>query len=181
MPDSVIADLLEAARWAPSAHNRQPWRYVIIRDPGIKKHFAGRMASQLRSDLESDGVPGPVIKADTERSQKRLNAAPVLLLVCVSMADMDDYPDDRRSQHEYEMAVQSIAMSAQNVLLTAHAHGLGAVWLCAPLFCPGTVRNALDLPDDFLPQGVIALGYPDPDNPGTSKPRRPHSDWTIYR
>ncbi len=139
------------------------------------------MAAQLRADLEKDDVPEAVIKADTERSQKRLNAAPVLLLVCLSLADMDDYPDNRRNQYEYEMAVQSVAMSVQNLLLAAHAHGLGAVWLCAPLYCPATVRDALALPDDFIAQGVVALGYPDPDKPGKSKPRNPPSDWTIYR
>ena len=50
------------------------------------------------------------------------------------------------------MAVQSTAMAVQNMLLLAHAEGLAACWMCAPLFCPDTVRAALDLPADWQPQ-----------------------------
>jgi coenzyme F420-0:L-glutamate ligase/coenzyme F420-1:gamma-L-glutamate ligase len=42
----------------------------------------------------------------------------------------------------------------------AHALGLGACWMCAPLFCQRTVREVLSLPDDYEPQGVVTLGYP---------------------
>jgi nitroreductase len=76
------------------------------------------------------------------------------------MIDMDEYPDERRQHNEYLMAVQSTAMAGQNLLLAAYAHGLGACWLCAPLFAPEVVRTALALADDWLPQGAITLGYP---------------------
>ena len=56
--------------------------------------------------------------------------------------------------------MQSVALAAQNMLLTAHAEGLGACWMCAPLFCPDVVRAELSLPDDWLAQGLITLGYP---------------------
>jgi nitroreductase len=52
-------------------------------------------------------------------------------------------------------------MAAQNLLLAAHDVGLGTCWLCAPLFCPDVVRDVLALPDDWQPQGVITLGYPE--------------------
>jgi nitroreductase len=68
------------------------------------------------------------------------------------------------------MAIQSVAMAAQNLLLMAHVEGLGACWLCAPLFCQETVREALGLPDDYEPQGLIALGYPDETRDKTRKP-----------
>jgi nitroreductase len=76
------------------------------------------------------------------------------------------------------MAVQSVAMAGQNLLLMAHALGLGAVWLCAPLFCPETVRAALDLPPDFEAQGVIALGYPDQER---TKEREPLDSKVVWR
>ena len=58
------------------------------------------------------------------------------------------------------MAIQSVALAAQNLLLTAHAAGLGACWRCAPLFCPDTVRETLSLPSDWEPQALITIGYP---------------------
>jgi len=51
-------------------------------------------------------------------------------------------------------------MAGQNLLLAAHHAGLGACWMCAPLFCPDVVRDALNLPDHWQPQALITLGYP---------------------
>ncbi len=76
------------------------------------------------------------------------------------MSDMDNYPDPHRDQNEYIMAVQSAALAGQNLLLAAHDAGLGACWLCAPLFCPDVVRATLGLPADWQPQALITLGYP---------------------
>ena len=76
------------------------------------------------------------------------------------MIDMDTYPDAARSHHEWTMAVQSAAMAGQNLLIAAHAEGLGACWMCAPLFCPDVVSDTLALPEDWQPQALITLGYP---------------------
>ena len=159
--DSVLIDsLLEAATWAPSAHNRQPWRFLVITGKDQRRLLADRMAERLTQDLRADGVGEEAIIADTSRSRARIYGAPVLFLVCISMTDMDHYPDAGRQNLERMMAVQSASMAAQNLLLMAHAHGLGACWLCAPLFCPDVVADALNMPTDFEPQGLIAAGYP---------------------
>jgi F420 biosynthesis protein FbiB-like protein len=118
------------------------------------------MGERLRADLTADGVAPELIARDVSRSYSRISGAPLAILVCLSMADMDRYPDARRNEAEYNMAVQSVAMAAQNLLLAAHAEGLGACWMCAPLFCPDVVRHALDLPQDWQPQALITLGYP---------------------
>jgi nitroreductase len=73
---------------------------------------------------------------------------------------MDCYPDERRSRAERAMAMQGTAMAAQNLLLAAHAAGLGACWMCAPLFCPDTVAATLALPQDWEPQAIVTVGYP---------------------
>jgi coenzyme F420-0:L-glutamate ligase/coenzyme F420-1:gamma-L-glutamate ligase len=86
------------------------------------------------------------------------------------MADMDRYPD-KRQRAEHLMAVQSTAMAVQNLLLAATADGLGACWMCAPLFCPDVVRAALALPDDWEPQALVTLGGPaDTGKPATRWP-----------
>ena len=157
---SLVDTLLEAAIWAPSAHNRQPWRFVVIADEAQRRLLADRMAEQLSTELRADGVSEEVISADTSRSRARISGAPILFLVCISMADMDHYPDAARQNLERTMAVQSASMAAQNLLLMAHAHGLGTCWLCAPMFCPDVVTDVLKLPADFEPQGLIVAGYP---------------------
>ena len=163
-PDPVsrenIEVLLTAAVWAPSAHNRQPFRFCVVENVATKEHLARAMGERLRRDLEADGVSDDVIAADTGRSYARITSAPTVIALCLSMSDMDIYPDERRTHNEYVMAVQSTAMAGQNLLLAAHDAGLGACWMCAPLFCPDVVRAALDLPDDWQPQALITLGYP---------------------
>ena len=160
IPAGCLEQLLEAAIWAPSAHNRQPWRFVIVSEQARKEGLARAMGAKLRADLEADSAPEPVIAADVGRSFERISAAPVLILLCMTVSDMDDYPDERRSAYERTMAIQSTAMAGQNMLLMASSLGLGACWMCAPLFCPDLVGAALDLPADWQAQGMITVGYP---------------------
>lgn len=170
VPRLIIEQLLTAAHWAPSAHNRQPWRFVVISDSAVKTALATAMGARLRSDLTADGRPAGLIEQDVNRSYQRLTQAPVLIVLCLTMVDMDQYPDGRRQQNEWLMAVQSVAMAGQNLLLAAHQLGLGGCWLCAPLFCPETVQQVLELPAEWQPQGLISLGYPAEEK---TKSRRP--------
>ena len=98
-------------------------------------------------------------------SLERLTQAPLLILACLSMEKMDIYPDEKRRRAEMDMAVQAIGAAIQNLLLTAHYRGLGACWMCAPLFCPDVVCETLGLPREFLPQAIITIGYPDSISP----------------
>src|SRR5689334_22731374 len=156
----LIDALLEAACTSPSAHNRQPWRFAVIEAHATKARLATQMGARLREDRTRDGDALETIANDVARSYARMTSAPVLVLVCLSMADMDHYHDTARAEAEHTMAVQGAAMAAQNILLAAHAAGLGACWMCAPLFCPQTAARALDLPVDWRPQALITLGYP---------------------
>jgi F420 biosynthesis protein FbiB-like protein len=125
-----------------------------------KHKLATAMGDKLKADLTADHAPPDLIAKDTSRSYQRITNAPLLILHCLTLADMDSYPDPTRQQHEWTMAVQSTAMAAQNLLLAAHALDLGACWMCAPLFCPDLVKQTLDLPDDWQPQALLTVGYP---------------------
>jgi len=164
-----IKRLLAAATRAPSAHNRQPWRFAVLADAESKSRLAAAMGARLRRDRMADGDPIAAIEADVARSHARITGAPVVIVVCIDLADMDKYPDQRRSDAEYVMAVQSTAMAAENLLLAAHGEGLGACVMCAPLFCPDTVIAALDLPAGWQPQMLLTLGAPAV--PGKERPR----------
>lgn len=159
-PRALLRRVLQAAIQAPSAHNRQPWRFVVLQEEEDRAGLARAMGERLRRDLQADGAPAAIIEADVGRSYERMTGAPALILLCLSMRDMDAYPDARRRAAERTMAVQGTAMAGQNLLLAAHALGLGACWMCAPLFCPEVVVEALDLPPDWQPQGLITLGWP---------------------
>jgi len=160
VPQETLMVLLEAAIWAPSAHNRQPWRFAILTDAALKDELASGMGRRLRSDLAADGLTDAQIEVDVKRSYQRLTRAPAVIVVSLSMADTDSYPDQKRQDNEWLMAVQSTAMAGQNILLSAHALGLGACWMCGPLFCPETVKQLLGLDPGWHPQGLITIGYP---------------------
>jgi coenzyme F420-0:L-glutamate ligase/coenzyme F420-1:gamma-L-glutamate ligase len=177
VPREVLEAILTAAIWAPSAHNRQPWRFAVITSPDVRKALATAMGARLRADLEADNVPQAMIEQNVSRSFSRISGAPVLVLACLSMADMDEYPDGRRASAERLMAAQSTALAVQNLLLAAHAEGLGACWLCAPLFCPDVVVTQLGLPGDWEPQALITLGYPAEQKQSTRQPLESRVIW----
>ena len=178
LPEGCLDRIMEAATWAPSAHNRQPWRFVIISELGTKQSLARAMGARLRGDLEADGLDAASISKDVNRSYQRMTSAPLLILLCLTLADMDKYPDAERDERERTMAVQSTAMAGQNMLLMAQGLGLGACWMCAPLFCPDLARDVLELPADWLAQGMITLGFP---AGSRDRNRAPWESRTLWR
>jgi coenzyme F420-0:L-glutamate ligase / coenzyme F420-1:gamma-L-glutamate ligase len=174
VPPDTINRILETALWAPSAHNRQPWRFVVVQNEEGKVRLAGSMATDFQRDLLRDGLPNEEVERQVERSRQRILEAPVVIVLCLDAAELDNYPDPDRSQAEYIMAVQSVAMAGGVLMLAAHANGLGSVWMCAPLFAPASVVRALDLPSSWKPQGMVLAGYP-ARFPGP-RPRRPLSE-----
>jgi coenzyme F420-0:L-glutamate ligase/coenzyme F420-1:gamma-L-glutamate ligase len=179
--EAIAADVLErlfiSAAAAPSAHNRQPWRYVVIDDAPRKHTLARAMGERLAADRRRDGDAEEAIARDVARSFARITGAPVLILVCLTLEHADAYPDAARREAEFLMAVQGTAMATQNLLLAAHAEGLAACWMCAPLFCPDVVRAALDIAPHWQPQGLITLGRPADD--GRVRPRRAVGEFVV--
>lgn len=159
VPVALLREVLESAGWAPSAHNRQPWRFAVL-GPAARARLADAMGARLTVDRLADGDPPEAVAADVARSRARITEAPAVILAGFSLADMDRYPDARRAAAERELALQGTAAALQNLLLAASGRGLGAAWMCAPLFCQDTVRAALDLPADWEPQALVTLGYP---------------------
>lgn len=160
VPPELVERVLRAAVLAPSAHNRQPWRFVVVTSQQVQRRLAEAMAQEWERDLAADGVDPAVAEAWLGFSRRRFGEAPVLIVACLTMVEMDRYPDERRQRAEYVMGVQSVAAAIENLLLAAAQLGLGAAWTCAPLFAPDVVRRVLELPADWEPQAAITLGYP---------------------
>jgi F420 biosynthesis protein FbiB-like protein len=179
IPPEILQRVLKAATMAPSAHNGQPWRFVILTALDDKRSLANTLGEELREDRLADGDDPGQIEKDVAQSIERISDAPVVVIACLSMEAMDVYPDERRKTAEYIMAVQGVSMAAQNLLLAAHAEGLGACWLCAPLFIKDEVREELNLPEGWDPQGLIILGYPA--EAGKERPRRPMKEVSLWR
>lgn len=166
---ALVEEVIAAACLAPTPHHSHPWRFVIL-SPNVRAALTQAMGERWRQDLERDAVPEARIRRLLSRSRSRLADAPVLILAGVVAQAQRAWPDPHRQRAEELMFVQSLGAALQNLMLAAHARGLGSYWLSAPLFCPEAVRLALDLPSDFQPQALIALGYP---RAGLRLPPRP--------
>ncbi|HLA87798.1 MAG TPA: nitroreductase family protein [Anaerolineales bacterium] len=158
--NSVIERILTTATYAPSAHHRQPWRFAVVTDLSVKTKLADAMAIEFKRDLEADALSPDDVEKKVTRSRDRIISTPVVIILSVDMTDMDSYPDRRRKKAEYIMATQSAANAGMQLLLAAHAEGLGSVWVCSPLFAQKTVQVALGLQKSWEPQAMYFLGYP---------------------
>ena len=130
-------------------------------DVTVKICLAEAMAQDFERDLVRDGISPEKIQTQIKRSRERLTSAPVAILLCLDMSEMDSYPDEKRQQAERMMAIQSVAAAGLQLLLAAHAEGLGGVWVCSPLFAQETIRKTLDLSEKWEPQAIFYVGYPD--------------------
>ncbi len=128
----LVEELLRCACQAPSAGNVQPWRFVVVRDAGLRVRLA-----------------------EAALGQSFLAEAPVVIVVCADLAaHAASY--GRRGVELY--AVQDTAAAIENLLLCATALGLGACWVGA--FREDEVTRALRLARDIRPLALVPVGYP---------------------
>lgn len=170
LPEELVERAIAAACLAPAPHHTRPWRYVIV-GPDRREALAERMGAAWRADLERDGHPEELIARLLRKSRRQIVGAPALVLACLTREGLRDWPDERRGRHEWAMAQQSVGAGMQNLMLAAHALGLASYWISAPLFAPEAVREALALPDAYVAQAFVVLGYAAPG--ATPKPRPP--------
>jgi F420 biosynthesis protein FbiB-like protein len=174
----TVDKILASATFAPSAHNRQPWRFAIACTSEGRARLADEMATAFRRDLETDGLSTVQVDSRVVRSKNRILTAPLAIVLCMDASDMDAYPDELRARAEREMAIQSTANAGATLLLAAHAEGLGASWSCAPLFAPEVVSSALGLPATWEPQALFLIGRPE-ESPA-ARERRPVNEISLY-
>jgi F420 biosynthesis protein FbiB-like protein len=159
VPRLLIERAIEAAGWAPSPHGRQPWRFSIVESIERRTSLADAMAVSWREQLALDGQDEATIRLRLAKSRERMIHASLLIIPCLYLDDLDAYPDPDRQEAERLMAIQSFGAAVQNLLLSLHASGLDAGWMCAPLFCPDLVRDHLDLSTRLFPHAMIPVGY----------------------
>jgi nitroreductase len=133
VPDDIVEKLIEAATWAPSAGNIQPWEFIIIRKPETQKKLSN--AAYRQTFIEQAPVT-IVVCANEERSYQRYGP---------------------RGKTLY--CLQDTAAAAQNIHLTARSLGLGTCWVGA--FNEEEVAKTIKTPATIRPIAIIPIGYPD--------------------
>ncbi|MFN8037079.1 MAG: nitroreductase family protein [Acidimicrobiia bacterium] len=167
---ATLDALVEAACLAPAPHHSRPWRFVVVDTDRPKHELAIGMARRWRTDLRRDGVDAARVDALVAASHDRITGAPAAVLGCLTWDGLDRYADAPRQQAEWGTALLSLGAAVQNLLLAATAHGLGSCWVAAPIFCPDAARDALGLPEDWLPHAMVLLGRAHPDYRSAGRP-----------
>jgi F420 biosynthesis protein FbiB-like protein len=170
VPAALVDRVMDAARHAPSPHHSVPWRFAVLTRAGSKERLAAAMGAQWRADLARDRLPVEEIEREVAKSHRRLTRAPVVVVGSLYLEPLDEYPDPARQQAETYMAAHSLGAALQNIMLAAHANGLASCWMCAPVFCPEVVRDALGLPAEQIPHALLTIGYAAKPPPARERP-----------
>jgi F420 biosynthesis protein FbiB-like protein len=170
VPRPLVDALVEAACLAPAPHHSRPWRWVVVDSPEAKQALAEGMGTRWRADLRGDGLNPEHIAELVGASHQRLTGAPTLVLGCLTWDGLDRYPDEARQRAEWGMALLSLGAAVENLMLAAADAGLASCWVAAPIFCPEAARDALALPQDWLPHALVMIGYPDTDVVSRDRP-----------
>ena len=128
----LINAILKAGMSAPSGVNRQPWEFVVVSDRGMLKALA-------------EALPYAKMTAN----------APVAIVVCGNTERFLDGDDS-------SLWEQDLSAASENILLAAHALGLGGVWTCLYPHADRMrhVSDLLKLPENFIPFNLIPVGHP---------------------
>jgi len=154
IPDSVIERILTTATYAPSAHNLQPWRFVIIKSQDVKSRLAKALTDKMRLDMQAEGAPESEIEKRLTNSLRRIGEAPVIIMLCRDVTAVRV-----NTPEENIMNIQSTALAGLQLLLAAHAEGLSANWICWPLYATKETQLVLSLPETWELQAMIIIGH----------------------
>jgi 5,6-dimethylbenzimidazole synthase len=155
LPDDVLYRLLQAAHNAPSVGLMQPWRFIVIRDPGVRQAIhnifidANEEALATYDGGQQQNYAGMKLEGILEAPQN-------LCIVCDSHSSQG-HRLGRRTMPE--TAIYSAVCAVQNLWLAARAEGIGVGWVS--ILEPYLLRNILSIPQEIIPIAYLCLGYVD--------------------
>jgi nitroreductase len=175
VPREVIAEILEASRWAPSGSNRQQWRVTVVAGDKCQA-LADRLVERARG--QEPGVPSATgAPPDVRRRVEALRADLTLVaerlgqslweFVVLGSYRLYDAPVVVVVSHPGRRG-GDVSQFVTTMLIAAHDLGLGTCWLGYPLSYSDLIRQVLDIPEGEHISAVVALGYPDPDSPANA-------------
>jgi nitroreductase len=158
----IIERILEAATRAPSARNKQPWRFVVVSDKvrrtALRDAFRAAYAS-----VRPKGATDSAMHRSVDHLAQHMDRAPVIIAVCA----------DPAAARTSDVAARygSLFPAVQNLCLAARAAGLGTVITTVVRREDAALRTAMAIPDDIEIVALVPVGWPEGGFPATS--RRP--------
>jgi 5,6-dimethylbenzimidazole synthase len=151
LDDALMERLLRAAHLAPSVGFMQPWRFIRVRDRGLRNEIYGLVEAERRATARA--------LAEREEEFMRLKVEGIRecgeILVAALMHEREQHIFGRRTLPEMDLA--SVACAIQNLWLVARAENVGMGWVS--LFEPEALRQLLRMPEGSRPVAILCLGY----------------------
>ena len=165
VPDDVLRRVFDAARFGPQGGNRQPVRYIVVRDPDLKRQLAfwyhdiwktlNEMAA--RGDYATPHGPGgPMFADDRAHHAAHFADSPVLVVVCAVRDDLAR--TDAQLDRPGVVGGASIYPSVQNLLLAARSEGLGTVLTTRLCRVEPQVKELLGIPAGLIRCATVPIG-----------------------
>jgi len=169
IPDDVLQRVLQAACWAPTGGNQQPWKVIVVRRPDLKTRLAdiyrpewqryrgGYVKRMEAMEADEQATWGRMLVAGDHLAD-HMAEAPVILLFCADFKRMavTDAKLDRISL----VGGASVYPPVQNLMLACVAEGLGCTLTTLHCLREGEVKEALGIPEDWATAAMVPIGYP---------------------
>jgi len=146
IPDDVLKRILEAARISPSGSNRQPWKFIIVKNEELKRKLAEACHNQMF-----------------------IAEAPIVIVACGYNIHWN------RGEYMGDLSMLiDVSIAFTHLILAARAEGLGTCWIGS--FSNKKVKEILKIPEDVNVVAITPLGYPKDEHFGEPGPRKPLSE-----
>ncbi|HLY68022.1 MAG TPA: nitroreductase family protein [Chloroflexota bacterium] len=156
--DEQIEFILEAARWAPSAGNSQPWEFIVVRNAVLRKAIIDLAKKQLKEKIEMEWVTRRTRRVGSDSGFVH---APVFIIVLGDPRSIEAYPVRTRLDKWQSHYFSSLSNTVLTIVLAAQALGLGSQWLsdiASPYFAT-MIKSLLGIPDPLQPYHLIPIGH----------------------
>jgi len=170
--DKQLETILEAARWAPSGANTQPWEFVVTRDRKKMKRVREIYSNEWRDRKREDPIHYKGLKKDY------VGDVSVLVLACGEARSKAVYLTTRQPADREKLFQASIANSVQQMMLAAASMNLGTVWVSVREEVEPELRELFKVPKELRLLWVMPIGHAS--SWPKAKPRRPITAFTHY-
>ena len=165
VPDEMVDKVIEAARWAPSGANSQPWEFIVIRNQETKDRMAGIVRDQMELGHRAELTRAPELRwpsAARPASDPAWAAAPVLILVCGDPRVSKSFPLLTYLERGQSHFVSGLAGAFLQMTLAVASLHLGCHWVShvGTGYCSALIKELLGIPEDYVIYDMLAVGYP---------------------